>query len=202
MQNRPGEKSIRNCLFCPHFYSENQPVILALLKPPPSEDELSAAEFRALFNQFYKPIRNYIYFRCADVDMAEDLAQDVFVKLWENRGRIERKTVKAYLYTIALHLTINQVKRRQLYFRYLKERPGDRDFDTPEKLAEMEDYNRKLVGVINSLPEGGREVFLMNRLEDLTYNEIADRLGLSVKAVEKRMSKVLRIFREQLGTEI
>jgi RNA polymerase sigma-70 factor (ECF subfamily) len=42
----------------------------------------------------------------------------------------------------------------------------------------------------------------MNRLEDLTYQEIADRLGLSVKAIEKRMSKVLQIFRDQLGTEL
>jgi RNA polymerase sigma-70 factor (ECF subfamily) len=78
----------------------------------------------------------------------------------------------------------------------------DRDFDTPEKMIEMSEYEARLQEVIASLPEGGREVFLMNRLEDLTYQEIADRLGLSVKAIEKRMSKVLQIFREKLGTEL
>jgi RNA polymerase sigma-70 factor (ECF subfamily) len=66
----------------------------------------------------------------------------------------------------------------------------------------MQDYEKKLQSVIALLPEGGREVFFMNRLEDLTYVEIADRLGLSVKAVEKRMSKVLSILREKLGTEL
>jgi RNA polymerase sigma factor (sigma-70 family) len=76
------------------------------------------------------------------------------------------------------------------------------DSDTPEKIAEMAQYEERLQQVIASLPEGGREVFLMNRLEDLTYQEIADRLGLSVKAIEKRMSKVLRIIREQLGADI
>jgi len=177
-------------------------ILFSLPKPDQPHGELSRAEFKSLFDQFFKPIRNFIYFRCADVDLAEDLAQDVFVKLWENRGRIDRKTVKAYLYTIALNMTINQMKRRQLHFRFLKGGSQDRDFDTPEKLMEMEQYKQRLEEVIASLPEGGREVFLMNRLEDLTYNEIAERLKLSVKAVEKRMSKVLRILREKLGVEI
>jgi RNA polymerase sigma-70 factor (ECF subfamily) len=67
---------------------------------------------------------------------------------------------------------------------------------------QMSEYDLELQRVINLLPDGGREVFLMNRLEDLTYQEMADRLGLSVKAIEKRMSKVLQIFRDQLGIEI
>jgi RNA polymerase sigma-70 factor (family 1) len=177
-------------------------VLLAIFKSHSPNPELTREEFRSLFDLYFKPIRNFIYYRCGDAEMAEDIAQDVFVKLWETRGRIDRRTVKAYLYTIALNMTINQIKRRQLHFRFMKSGSEDRDFDTPEKLAEMEEYHQKLLGVINELPEGGREVFLMNRLEDLTYNEIAARLNLSVKAVEKRMSKVLRILRERLGTEI
>lgn len=177
-------------------------MLLSLLKPDPQFGELSATEFRELFQELHRPLRSFIYYRCGDPGMAQDLVQDVFAKLWENRGRIDKRTVKAYLYTIAQNMTINQVKRRQLHFRFLRSKPDDRDFDTPEKMAEMEQYGRKLEEVISSLPAGGREVFLMNRLEDLTYQEIADRLGLSVKAIEKRMSKVLRILRDQLGTEI
>lgn len=134
--------------------------------------------------------------------MAEDIAQDTFVKLWEVRNRIDRKTVKSYLYTIAQNTTINQQKRKQLLYKFQKTRTSHLDADTPEKLAEMAQYEERLQQVIASLPDGGREVFLMNRLEDLTYQEIADRFGLSVKAIEKRMSKVLRIIREQLGVDI
>ncbi len=134
--------------------------------------------------------------------MAEDIAQDTFVKLWEVRHRIDRKTVKSYLYTIAQNTTINQQKRQQLMYKFQKTTTSHLDSDTPEKIAEMAQYEERLQQVIASLPEGGREVFLMNRLEDLTYQEIADRLGLSVKAIEKRMSKVLRIIREQLGVDI
>jgi RNA polymerase sigma-70 factor (family 1) len=164
--------------------------------------ELTRVEFDALFRQYYKTIRNFVYYRCGDRDMAEDIAQETFVKLWEVRDRIERKTVKSYLYTIAQNTTINQQKRQQLLYKFQKRTTSHMDNDNPEKLAEMAEYEERLQQVIASLPDGGREVFLMNRLEDLTYQEIADRLGLSVKAIEKRMSKVLKIIREQLGVDI
>ncbi|MFM7234715.1 MAG: RNA polymerase sigma-70 factor [Flavobacteriales bacterium] len=167
-----------------------------------SENTLTHAEFQRAFGEWYKPIRNFIYFRCGDLELAEDLAQDSFIKLWENRHRVERSTLKAYLYKIAQNQTINYQKRQQLFFRFQKQLTSDRDFDSPEKLIEMNEYELRLQQVIAQLPDGGREVFLMNRLEDLTYQEIADRLGLSVKAIEKRMSKVLQVFRNQLGIEI
>lgn len=177
-------------------------MIFSIFKSPNNYEELTLSEFQKIFSEHYKAIRNFIYFKCSDADMAEDIAQDTFMKLWETRSKIDKRTVKAYLYTIAQNITINQLKRNNLKFKFQKKPTADRDFDTPEKLAEMQEYEQKLNDVIAMLPDGGREVFLMNRLEDLTYNEIAERLGLSVKAIEKRMSKVLRIIRDNLGTEI
>ncbi len=177
-------------------------MILSLFKPEKKLEELSSDEFREIFNLWHKPIRNFVYYRCSDADVAEDITQDTFAKLWELRDKIDKTTVKAYLYKIAQNTTINHLKRQQLLYKFRKKPTADRDFDTPEKLAEMQEYEEKLQRVIAMLPDGGREVFLMNRLEDLTYNEIAVRLGLSVKAIEKRMSKVLQILREHLGTEL
>lgn len=177
-------------------------VLLSILKPDKNFEELTPAEYQRIFRELYKPIRNFIYYRCGDVDVAEDITQDTFVKLWESRKRIDRETVKAYVYKIAQNNTINHLKRQQLLFKFRKKPGNDRDYDTPEKLAEMNQYEEKLQRVIAMLPDGGREVFLMNRLEDMTYNEIAERLGLSVKAIEKRMSKVLKILRDNLGAEI
>ena len=62
--------------------------------------------------------------------------------------------------------------------------------------------SKKLNQVIKALPDGCREVFLMNRIDKLKYDEIAERLELSVKAIEKRMSKALGIIKEQLGMKI
>jgi RNA polymerase sigma-70 factor (ECF subfamily) len=168
----------------------------------PSPKSLTHEEFQRVFSEWYKPVRSFIYYKCGDMELAEDLAQDSFVKLWENRDRIERSTMKAYLYKIAQNNTINYQKRQQLFYKFQRKGSSDREFDTPEKLAEMAEYEKRLQEVIAELPDGGREVFLMNRLEDLTYQEIADRLSLSVKAIEKRMSKVLKIFRDRLGADI
>jgi RNA polymerase sigma-70 factor (ECF subfamily) len=66
----------------------------------------------------------------------------------------------------------------------------------------MEELNQQLQQALASIPEGPREVFLMNRIEELSYSEIADRLGLSVKAIEKRMSEALRVLREKFNYKI
>ncbi len=177
-------------------------MFLSIFKPDKNFEELTPSEYRRVFEELFKPIRNFIYYKCGDVDLAEDITQDTFVKLWETRDRIDKTTIKAYLYKIAQNNTINHLKRQQLMFKFRKIPGSDREYDTPEKLVEIKEYEAKLERVIAMLPDGGREVFLMNRLEDLTYKEIAERLSLSVKAIEKRMNKVLKIFRDELGTEI
>lgn len=134
--------------------------------------------------------------------MAEDIAQDTFIKLWENRHKIERKTVKSYLYTIAGNLAINQLKRQQLQYKFQNQVEIHQDNRDPDYLLAMKEFEAKLQKVIGEMPEGSREVFLMNRLEDLKYREIAERLGITVKAVEKRMSKALHILREKLNIEV
>ena len=185
-------------VFCSTFWTYHR----TYLSTDYQYEEMNLQEYRQVFRELYKPVRNFIYFRCSDADMAEDIAQDVFLKLWETRSRIDKRTVKAYVYTIAHNLTVNNVKRRQLQYNFRKAPSVDRDNDSPEKMMEMNEYDKRLQEVLSALPEGGREVFLMNRLEDLTYQEIAERLGLTVKAIEKRMSKVLKILRDKLGVDI
>lgn len=179
-----------------------KPVLLSVLRSEKHLEELTLSEYQQIFRELYKPVRNFVYFRCGDVELAEDITQDTFLKLWEMRGRIDKSTIKAYLYKIAQNNTINHLKRQQLHFKFMRKVELTKETDTPEKMVEMEQYEAKLQHALAQLPDGGREVFLMNRLEDLTYVEIAERLGLSVKAIEKRMSKVLKILRELLGTEI
>ena len=161
---------------------------------------LSPAEYRQAFDDYFTAIRNYIYFKTSDADLSEDLAQDTFVKLWENRDRIDPRTLKSFLYTIANNLTINYLKRQQLYFKFQKSTGMRHDQETPDFLVQMKEYEEKLQEVIAKMTEGSREVFLMNRIEDLKYREIAERLGISVKAVEKRMSQALAELKKKIGT--
>lgn len=165
-------------------------------------ESLSASDYKALFDQLYVSVRNHIYFKVGDSAVAEDIAQDTFVKLWQNRGKINPKTVKSYLYTIAGNLAINYLKRQQLHYKFQNQEIQGTDRKSPEYQLELKEYEQHLNEVLASIPDGPREVFLMNRLEDLKYREIAERLGLSVKAVEKRMSKALQLIRDRLGVDL
>ena len=159
-------------------------------------------QFREIFDQYFEAIRNYVYYMSSDVDLAEDIAQDTFVKLWNNREDVVMKTVKSYLYAIARNLTLNQVKRNKLRYNFIAQTEIGKDNESPEYKLLQKEFKEKLESVLASIPEGNREVFLMNRIEGMKYSEIAERLELSVKAVEKRMSKALKIIREQLNYKL
>ena len=167
------------------------------------KSNLSRQEFKDLFDQLFEGIRSYIYYRTGDIDLAEDLVQDVFLKLWEKRDLVKRETIKSYLYTIAHNMIINQAKRQQLMYNFMiKSKVMPTEHETPDFIMEKKEFHSYLNHVLASIPEPDRVVFLMNRIEQLKYSEIAERLGLSVKAVEKRMSKALDIIREMIKDPI
>lgn len=74
----------------------------------------------------------------------------------------------------------------------------DRTFETPEFEMEIKEFDRKLQRVLSELNDNNRTVFLMNRIDQMTYNEIAASLNISVKAVEKRMKKALEHVRKEI----
>ncbi len=167
-----------------------------------SKEALTRKEFEQVFDAYYEAIRNYLYYKCSDAELSEDVAQDTFVKLWETRDRVKKASIKAYLYTISGNLLINQLKRNQLRFRFRNMHEGRSNSENPEYLMQMREFDNKLQEALAKIPDGAREVFLMNRIDDLKYHEIAERLGIGVKAVEKRMSKAIAILREALNKKL
>jgi len=163
---------------------------------------LSRQEFERVFDDYYESVRNFLYYKCSDPNLSEDIAQDAFVKLWETRNRIDKRSLKAYLYTIAGNLLINHFKRNQLKYKFLSLQKEQADQEAPDYLMEMEEFDQKLQDALAKVPDGAREVFLMNRIEDLKYHEIAERLGIGIKAVEKRMSRALAVLRRELNKEL
>ena len=165
-----------------------------------SKEELSW--FRSIFDQYYENIRSFAYYKTGDVDLADDIVQEVFLKLWNNRNDIKNETVKSLLYTIASNTIKNHFKHQKIVFNFQKEEQSDDTFEEADSALRQEELNRKLQDALAEIPEKSREVFLMNRIEGLTYNDIAERLGLSVKAIEKRMSEALSIIRSRISYKI
>lgn len=166
---------------------------------------IDRAQFKGLFDQFYEPLRNFVYYKTGDIDVAEDLIQEVMVKLWEKRATVKVETVKSYLYTMANNLMINRFKHQQVVYQFQAEAVHNMKgatAETPQFTMEVSEFEQHLQRVLASIPENNRMVFLMNRIEKLTYREIAERLELSVKAVEKRMEKALQIIRAEISQSI
>jgi RNA polymerase sigma-70 factor (family 1) len=154
--------------------------------------------FKNLFLQLSKPLRNFLLYKFRDEERAADMVQDAFVKLWNNCQNVRLETAKAYVYKVANNLYLNQIEKDQVRMKFVQ-RQGDRsNTETPEFQLEEAEFKTQLEAAINALPAGQREVFLLNRIDKMTYREIAEHLEVSVKAVEKRMHKALVKMRQTI----
>ncbi|HNW50677.1 MAG TPA: RNA polymerase sigma-70 factor [Prolixibacteraceae bacterium] len=153
--------------------------------------------FKEIFDVHYDYIRNYLYYLSGDIDLAEDIAQDVFLKLWENRDKVNDVTVKPLLFRIAKNMFLNSYKRKVLDLKFVNNRPENIENESPQYLLELKEFDVRLQRAISNLPEQCRTFFLMNRIDDMKYQDIANNFGISVKAVEKQISKALKILRSQ-----
>ncbi|MEZ4828162.1 MAG: RNA polymerase sigma-70 factor [Bacteroidia bacterium] len=162
----------------------------------PHSDSHEQEVFQSLFDKYYEAIRNFLYYKSGEITLAEDLTQEAFLILWKKRESINPEKAKSYLYTIANNLFLNEIKHQKVVLRFQQQPVSNVFWESPQFSMEEEEFKLRLEKAIGDLPEKNRSVFLMNRVEKLTYKEIADRLGLSIKAVEKRMHKALTELRK------
>ncbi len=139
-------------------------------------------------------------------EIAEEMVQDAFVKLWDIRENInDNKNLKNFLYTITKNNCLNYLRSQKTILQTkqdLKYIEMQLNYDALNLLAsdnlEFEELQNKIETAINKLPEDIQTVFIMSRFEDLKYKEIANKLNISQKTVEARMSKALTILRTDL----
>lgn len=161
-------------------------------------------DLREAYEAHFDALRSFLYYKTMDADLSEDLVQEVFIKVWEKRKDIKKETLKSLLYTMANNLFLNHVNHLKVVRSHEDEHKMHASLNqqTPQYICEEKEFEVRFNQVMQKIPEGNREVFLMNRIEKLKYGEIATRLDISVKAVEKRMSKALQIIRTELGTKL
>jgi len=152
---------------------------------------MDAAQFQRYFKEYAAQLRNYLYYKCGDLAQAEDFMQEAYLRLWDKRADVESGKVKSFLFTVAHNLFLDHVKHQQVKLKFQRKPQKQYNVEHPQYLLEEEEFHQYLELAINQLPEKSRVVFLMNRIDKLSYKDIADRLDISVKAVEKRMHKAL-----------
>ena len=138
-----------------------------------------------------------------DPEEAQEIVQDMFVKIWEGRDEIDPEdSLKSYVFKIVQNLSLNKLRRKKVESRYIEIYKlvyiEHQEFSAHESLLARE-LEEHIVHSIGKLPSGCRKVFELSRIEGLKYREIADNLHISVKTVEVQMSKALRSLRIELS---
>jgi RNA polymerase sigma-70 factor (family 1) len=158
--------------------------------------------FEEMFNRYYEQLRNYLYYLSGDISWAEDTVQEVFIILWGKRNSIDDQTVAPYLFKISQNLFLKQKRHEKVKLKFLKERPEQDSEYATDSAMEMNEFDLKLQAVLSGLPSGCRTVFLMSRMEEMSNKQIAESMGISLKAVEKQITKALKILRIKLGDKV
>lgn len=155
--------------------------------------------FKHIFDLYFDAIRSYIYYRCTDEDLASDIAQDVFMRVWEKRDNLDESNIKALLYKIAGDMLVSHFRKNAVHLDYSRHMAVEEVSSlTPQETLQFEELKKKYTQALGEMNDIHRETFLMNREENLKYTEIAERMGISVKAVEKRMTNALQLLKSKL----
>lgn len=155
--------------------------------------------FNRLFEKLYPKVKYFITGLCHDEEEAENLTQNLFLRLWAKRDRLKRvDNISSYVFTMAYNESINFI-RHSLTFTTL---PIDSGIDEvgdgtdPQRDVEYKELIQKVREKIDRMPTQRRKIFIMSREEGLSNREIAERLGISQRTVEAHISASLKELRK------
>ena len=159
---------------------------------------MTEKEFKQLFDAHFDEIRNYIWFRCGDGELASDIAQEAFIKLWEKRPYSDHTKLRGLLFKIASNSFVSSYRKKTSELKFRTSISWEHEMKTPEKELQLKELKAQYEQTLNQMPENQRVVFLMNRFDKKSYKEIAEANGIGQKAVEKRMSLALKFLRKKI----
>ncbi|MCK5538231.1 MAG: RNA polymerase sigma-70 factor [Draconibacterium sp.] len=160
--------------------------------------------FEKLYRLYFPRLFSYSEKIVENSNMAKDIIQNIFIKVWENPKIIKTDNPEAFLFKMVRNASLNYIRhlkvvdnlKKKVKEKYLGEELYNIDFvgNEPIELINSE-LQAKVAQVMNSLPQKCREVFSLSRNEGLKNREIAKKLNISVKSVEKHISRALAEYR-------
>lgn len=166
-----------------------------------SKDDVCKEEvFNEVFKSNAQDLFNFLNFKYQDEDQAKDLVQEVFGKLWENCKKVALEKTRGYLFVVANNTMKNILSKKSTALKHksnleeIKASP-----ESPQYILEEAEFKAMLEKALADLPEDQRVTLLLKRIEGKKQREIADMLGISEKAVEKRLHNAMSTLRHKLG---
>jgi len=177
-------------------------------------DRIKSGDQKALetlFSIYFPRLNDFARNVVKDDVISQDIVQEVFVKVWEKRFEIETINLEAFLFKLVrnrcidyikyLKVVNNRMQEMQLSSKYEELYRIDFVGDEPYVLIEQE-LKQKIEKTIESLPDRCREVFILSRMNGLKNKEIAEKLGISIKNVERHLTRALQTFRANFSEEL
>lgn len=158
--------------------------------------------FKALFQTYAEPLCTFAEQYTESSEIAEELVQDLFLKIWEDRRDWSPSgSVKSYLYTATRNLALDYLKHERVVdeWREGRSQDGRSTLKAPDENFRHKKLHRAVRSAVEELPERSKQVFELSRQHGLTYREIASVLDISVKTVETHMRRAFKSLREQLA---
>ncbi len=158
--------------------------------------------FKTLFYNYYESIFNFVTYKILDADLADDITQDTFLRIWKSRQLIQPdKSFYAYAARISTNLCNDHFRHINVRFKN-KEKIEYSNYpkpQTPEMINDEAELKNKINQLVNTvLPEKCQNIFILSRIDQKTNKEIADILGLSIRTVENQIYRSLKILKKHL----
>lgn len=163
---------------------------------------LTGEAFEEIFVNYYESLYGYAFGILNNEMSAEEIVSDVFYKLWLKKDKLKIDTsLPGYLYKSVYNKCMDNIRHNKTKQIFKRESLNQSTENTLNAVNDVnaKDFEKNLRNSLLQLPEQCRTVFQLSRVEELTYNDIARRLGISVKTVEAHMSKALRRLRVSMA---
>ena len=159
---------------------------------------MTAKDFKMIYDAHFDDLRRYLIYRSGDQDLSKDIAQNIFMKVWTKKIEIASGNIKSLLFKMATDEFISHIRKKKVEKEYTEsiDLKLIREPDNNDDLLEKKVLFQK---ALNQLPEKQKTAFLMNKMQGLTYEEIAEILNLSQKAIEKRIGLALKALKQNIN---
>jgi RNA polymerase sigma-70 factor (family 1) len=161
--------------------------------------------FRELFEKEYNGLCRYAMTYMQDSHLAEDVVQDTFIKIWEHKtDLVSSPQIRFYLLTAVKNNCISALRKQNTRGEVFTDTDPDIHpepfITTRQHYEQLDEQKKKIADALNQLPPKCKEVFLLVKMQGLSYKQAAESLEISVKTVENQMGKAIKTLREHVGT--
>ena len=158
--------------------------------------------FQELFYDFHDSLFRFTVYRVHDDDVAEDITQETFIRVWKTRKNIQpNKSFFSFIARISSNLCYDHFRHMEVRRRHKNSVPqhGDSHFDNPETGIQADALQAEIQRIVNGkLPEECRIIFILSRINGMANPEIATELNLSIRTVENQIYRALKILKKNL----